>query len=78
MPRESSIKEIAKNKPILDSRKQRVIWARVSAIKRILVKANLTTHEEFEEMVGAMVIDIDQKVEQKLREEVGADEGESG
>jgi len=76
MPRETSIKELASRKPILTPNKQRVLWARVSALKRILVAKGLTTHEEFEEMVGSMVSDIDQKVEQGLRKEVGLEEPE--
>jgi ribosome assembly protein YihI (activator of Der GTPase) len=62
---------LAADKPILTPRKQRIIWARLTAVKRLLVKAGLTTHEEFEEMVEAMVRDIDNKVKENLAKELG-------
>lgn len=71
---DEKLKEVASRKLILDARKQRIVWARLTAIKRLLIKHGLTTHEEFEEMAGAMVRDIDSKVLENLKKELGAEE----
>jgi len=74
----SRLESIAADKSILTNnpKMQRVVWARLTAVKRILIKAGLTTHEEFEEMVTAMVRDIDNKVKEKVAEELGLNEPE--
>lgn len=68
------LEAMASRKLILDARKQRIVWARLTTIKRLLIKHGLTTHEEFEEMAGAMVRDIDNKVLENLKKELGAEE----
>lgn len=73
---ERKLKVIAARKLILDAQKQRVVWARLTTIKRLLIKHGLTTHEEFEETATAMVRDIDNKVLENLRKELGADKEE--
>jgi hypothetical protein len=70
---DEKLEEIASRRLILDAHKQRVVWARLTTVKRLLIKAGLTTHEEFEQMVNAMVRDIDSKVLENLRKELGAD-----
>lgn len=67
------IKAIAANKG-LSPQHQRILWARVTTVKRLLIRAGLTTHEEFEEMVSGMVRDIEQKTEEAIRKSVGADD----
>ncbi len=73
MDSEDRLKDIAKRKVILTPHKQRVVWARLTTIKRILIQNGLTTHEKFEEMADAMVRDIDNKVEASVRKDLGAD-----
>lgn len=71
---EDKLREIAAGRFILDAKKQRVVWARLTAIKRLLIRHGLVTHEEFEEMASAMVRDIDSKVLENLKKELGADD----
>ena len=70
---DEKVHEIAKKKLILDARKQRVVWARLTTIKRILIQKGLTTHEKFEEMADAMVRDIDSKVLEGVKKDLGLD-----
>lgn len=66
--------ELAEKTP-LTPRQQKILWARVTTVKRILVRHGLTTHEEFEEMVAAMHRDIIKRDIDRIKETVGlADE----
>ena len=69
-------KDIASRKNILDAKKQRLVWARLSATKLLLIRKGVFTHEEFETMVSAMVRDIDNKVYQGVLKDLGLDEHE--
>lgn len=71
---DTKVEQIAANKVILTPHKQRVVWARLTAVKRILIKHGLTTHEEFEEMADAMVRDIDNKVLEGVKKDLGLDD----
>ena len=71
---EEKVAEIAKKRAILNPGKQRVVWARLTTIKRLLIRHGLTSHEEFEEMAGAMVRDIDIKVEEAVLKDLGLDQ----
>jgi len=75
---EEKVEEIAARRAILTPHKQRVVWARLSTIKRILIAAGLTTHEKFEKMAGAMVRDIDNKVLESVERDLGLDEEADG
>lgn len=66
--------EIAARKAILTPPKQRVVWARLTTIKRILIAHGLTTHEKFEEMADAMVRDIDNKVLESTKRDLGLED----
>ena len=72
-------REIAARKNILDTKKQRLVWARLSTLKLLLIQKGIITHEEFETMVNAMVRDIDNKVYQGVLKDLGLDghEGET-
>ena len=76
MSGEDEVAAIAKNRNILDVRKQRILWARVSAMKQLLIRKGIFTHAEFESMVSSMVKDIDQKVLEGVRKDLGLDESE--
>ncbi len=71
---EETVEGIAKRKAILNPHKQRVVWARLTTIKRILIQHGLTTHEKFEEMADAMVRDIDNKVLESTKKSLGLEE----
>ena len=77
MDSEEEAERLAKKKLILTSHKQRVIWARLTTVKRILIQQGMTTHEEFEAMSAAMVRDIDQKVLAGVRKDLGLDAAEA-
>ena len=72
------VEKIAQSKAILTPQKQRVVWARLTTIKRILIRKGLTTDAEFEQMAGAMVRDIDNKVLESVKKDLGLDEEGEG
>lgn len=55
----------------LSSENQKRLWARGTVIKRLLIKAGLTTHEAFDAEVEAMVRDINNKMEAAVRKDLG-------
>jgi len=65
---------IAAERRILTSHKQRVVWARLTTVKRLLIRAGITTHDEFENMAGAMVNDINHKVLESVKADLGLTE----
>jgi hypothetical protein len=71
---EQRVKEMADSKPILTPEKQRVLWARVTAIKTVLIRAGLTTPAEFRQIEDGMVRDINAKVLAAVREDLGLEE----
>lgn len=71
---DDKLRKLAASKQILTPFKQRVLWSRVTTIKQILIKHRLTTHEEFEDSVAGMVRDIDHKVEETMKKDLGLDE----
>jgi hypothetical protein len=62
---------MAARKNILNPAKQRIVWARLTTIKRILIKRGLTTEEDFERTARSMVRDIDEKVYENLAKDLG-------
>ena len=74
--RNKKIRELAQKTPILlNPDKQRALWARVSELKRTLIKHGLTSHEDFERNVKKMEYDILRKIENRILKETGL-EGE--
>ena len=53
---------------------QKRCWARTTEIKSILIKNGMTTAQEFDSHVDSMVQDINAKVEESIRKNVGAEE----
>lgn len=68
------VEAIAAKKYVLTAHKQRVVWARLTTIKRLLIRRGVTTNDEFENMAGAMVNDINNKIIEKVKKDLGLEE----
>ena len=66
------VSRIAAKQPILeDAHKQRVLWARTTALKQVLIARGLVTEDQFERTVKAMVRHIDNTIEAKISRDLG-------
>ena len=69
---EDEVSRIAAKQLILENpRKQRVLWARATAIKQVLIARGLVTEDKFERTVEAMVRHIDNTIEAKISRDLG-------
>ena len=75
-PEDDPIEKLLNTGP-LSPWQQRRLWACVSTIKKILIKAGLTTHEEFEATARAMMNDIDNKNRETILKELGGDDADA-
>ena len=65
-----AIKQLVQGKTLSGSQ-QRMLWARVSALKALLVKKGLISDQEYKILSDAMLKDIENKVEKGIRETTG-------
>lgn len=70
---EKKLDELVARKP-LSPNNQRKLWARVTIIKRILIGRGFITAAEWEAEESAMVRDIEAKMRDGVKRELGLDE----
>jgi hypothetical protein len=74
-PPKETLEEIAARTSILDPEKQRALWAKVIALKTVILKSGLATKEEMDRLESAARKDLDDSVLRRVARDLGAEEG---
>lgn len=73
----NEVDEIVARRP-LSAKNLRKLWARSTMVKRLLIKHGWVSLEQWEAEEEAMVRDIENKMREEVKKELGLDEPKEG